>query len=1242
MNRSTAILLAVVVLAMATVGIWLTLGSFEPGPKVGTAPGQIPTDVLPPPRTLPGETARRSTAGVDDPEGEHAAVDGVLSGRVLSVGGRPIAGAEVAVLAPRADETSALMRRMRNRARSELGSITGRSGDIQDIDWQQATQNGMDMGMEFLEEAGSLTEMFDLVRRMAVQEFADDDRVPVAITRTSSAGRFRFEGLAEGSYDVRARAAGHQQRSMESPAGVEELEIKLFRGATVSGVVTGNGRALPGARVLCPSGSVETGPDGAFEHTGVPPGTTALIVTAKDHVGAVQMVDASLDAPVEGLTIELVPAGAITGRVTTTSGIPVAGADVGIAPKGAGPMMFMEFMDRTSLLRPVPRAVTDADGAYTLECVPAGVVTVAARASRHLQGRRADVEVRAGATTSGADITLDPAATLVGRITGPDGAPVVEARVQVTVPPESGMDGLLAQFTGGRKVSARTDADGRYRVESIPAGEHAVGVEAAGFLSAEATLAFRAGADTQHDVALVAGHVVGGVVRAPDGTPVAGADVAVKWSSGDAPNPMAAFMPESTRDQRRVTSGEDGRFAADGLQEGPYTITAVAKGYVEGTTRDVLAGDTEVVVALNASAVLRGRVVAQETGEPVGGAWVLYRGGARRATGNPWMQMMQGDPKVLTGADGTFEISGVEGATFTLYARRKDYADSEKVKVPCESGEVKEGIQLALPVGVTLAGRVVAKGTGEPVAGALVFVPRDNNPFATFSPQDFAGGGGRTAPPNSISAQTGDDGTFQLTGLSAGRVTLHARAQAHCDGQSGADVPGPELVVELGRGGTVRGRATDEQGRPRSGMRVMLQRGMLPTGMVSTDGSGEFVIEHVTPGSYNCMLMGGESLMPEMKSATVREGEETVVDFTKEAPTGARVSGRVTQGGEPLAGATVVLTGGGQFQAEVTGDDGAYAFEGVKPGEYTVMVQRGMMGGGSDSRKLTVADETDLPNVDIAVSVLKVEGRVVDAETGEPVRTAHVVLVASNSGGATSLDQVMSEQKGQSFTDGEGRFAMEGVPVGSFTLRVSASGYPLTHVEGVAAGGAPLTVRLSAGTTIRIRLVDADGQPVAQGNVFAEDPSGRETIGFDMNMRGITDADGVAEMQLRPGTYTFHGQAADSPSASVQAATGAGEVVIRLPRGGSVTVKVVDAAGQPVAGAEVKFLDAAGKELTRRLTMDSFLGAASRTDDRGSLVRTGLPLGTVTVRAVSPGGSLSASMDVDVVGAGTAVQLKLE
>jgi hypothetical protein len=720
--------------------------------------------------------------------------------------------------------------------------------------------------------------------------------------------------------------------------------------------------------------------------------------------------------------------------------------------------------------------------------------------------------------------------------------------------------------------------------------------------------------------------------------------VSVAWKPTDRPaNP---FMPAAL-EERTGTTGADGRFAVEGLQDGPYDVTAAAPGFLAAAQNGISPGAEEVVLVLGAAATVRG-IVTNTDGTPVDGATVLRKVKARAASTNPFLARAQRDPSIAAGAGGVFEMSGIPPGPHELYARAKGYADSAPVKVQATEGAATEGVTLVLPPGSSVSGRMTRKADGSALGGAVLWVRTDEMPFTPTDAAEILGTV-PAAPTDSISATTNDDGAFVLAGLSPGRVTIEARA-AGCAPRTVAavEVGTSGLAVEMSQGGQVEGTVWDQEGRTAEGTTVILQQGMMGTGFVRTATSargGGYRIERIPPGSYSIFVLDPESPMgmAGMKSVAVRDGETTRQDFGKRAA-GGPVEGAVTADGKPVDGAAVMLMGGpGGMQVAQTGSDGRFRFDHAEAGEYSVTVQRGAMGtGGTQSGKVKVAPDGTIARIDLELSTLTVEGVVVDAETGKGVGLAQAVLLAPGAGGGASLEDVMARQKGQSFTDGEGRFRIGGVPSGTFRLRVTASGFAEAEVEGVAAGGQPVRVALTRGIEFTVTVLAPDGKPVSGANLVPQDAGGREGIAFDFTLARTTGADGVAKFRLQPGRYVLRATATGYPIATQQVDAAQGQATIRLEAGGILEVVVRGAGGTLVSGATVKLLDAQGQEVREGMTMSNFLGTGGSTDDKGRARREGLSPGTLKVVVTTPAGKTAKADAVITAGATTTVEVATE
>jgi len=178
----------------------------------------------------------------------------------------------------------------------------------------------------------------------------------------------------------------------------------------------------------------------------------------------------------ELLAVTLLPEAHLTGQVTGPDGEPVAGAT--ITPGGSNGMLRADDRSHCPSLWPVR---TDAAGRYTMDGFDPGLYFIfvdqpglAAFVSRR-------VPVPAGATVE-LNATLGRGAWLAGQVRGPGDVPVAGAQVDVKA--------------DWRSLIAETGADGRYRVEGLPADTMKVEIRAENLKTATKTVDTAAGGAT--------------------------------------------------------------------------------------------------------------------------------------------------------------------------------------------------------------------------------------------------------------------------------------------------------------------------------------------------------------------------------------------------------------------------------------------------------------------------------------------------------------------------------------------------------------------------------------------------------------------------------------------------------------------------------------------------------------------------------------------------------------------------
>lgn len=282
------------------------------------------------------------------------------------------------------------------------------------------------------------------------------------------------------------------------------------------------------------------------------------------------------------------------------------------------------------------------------------------------------------------------------------------------------------------------------------------------------------------------------------------------------------------------------------------------------------------------SAVIRGQVLAADTGAPVRRAQVRIVSPESRSGGT-----------TSTNNDGSFEVKNLAAGRYTVIVSKGGFVAMQfgqrrpnEPGTPIElgDGQTAERVNFALLRGGVIAGRIV-DDLGEPVSGASVAAMRFQ----------FLAGSRRLMPAASEGAQdrTDDQGGFRLYGLPPGEYYVSATSRSgniavgsnninntEAEGYAPTYYPGTMNIAEAQRipvragqespGGTfamivarmakVSGRALNSRGEPVSNAMVMLAPAELSglsfsfpmSNMLAADGA--FAIPNVAPGRYNLQV----------------------------------------------------------------------------------------------------------------------------------------------------------------------------------------------------------------------------------------------------------------------------------------------------------------------------------------------------------------------------------------------------
>ena len=771
-----------------------------------------------------------------------------------------------------------------------------------------------------------------------------------------------------------------------------------------------------------------------------------------------------------GPTLALHPAAVIEGRLVDAAGDPVAGAEVTIEKKHTPGMMNIEFGGTTTK----PRNLSGPRGEFRLSPIdPDERWIVKVDAEGFAPAEQVVSGLEPYSTRSGVEIVLTRGQGISGTIVDGSSRPLRD--VAVTLKPDNVKSmGMMSMMEGGSSdisFVGATDGEGHFEIVGIPAGKFALEARRKGFAKGSLSgIEIEQGGEPVDlgEIVLSPGESAQGVVLDRDGLPVEGVDVFVREGGGPQMMMILGDGPGPEPEPAAVTDPLGWFFVDDLATDEPLDFSFRRSGFVNASAKGITLPRSEPVeVTMEPASNISGMVL-DPAGEPIPGAQVsLERAETIEMGGNVMMAMMM--ESTSSDAEGRFLFEDESPGKVSLSAVAGGFQKGKLKDIEVPKGKDLEGVELKLPIGAVLTGRVFAPD-GRPLIGARVSkVSGESSPMRMLSGNPTDG-----------------NGLYRLEGLEPGNVSVEAMHDDYPRTVKDIELEeGPNGLDLYFEGGVeVSGRIVSTSGEPVPDAVARLSAAGRMWGGPQTlsKSDGTFTMPGVQDGDYR-LWVEAEGFAAYTGEQSVSVAGQAVQNLEVQLDAGAVLTGRII-GLDPKEFTEVsVRAEGAGFRGFDEGSnvdrEGNYRVEHVGPGSYQVIAALRDSGRKATGQMTLEAGMTEA-SLDLQFEPgLTLSGKAVQGES--PVVGATLIV--------EGLDL---DHTGWGQTDHAGAFSIDGLEAGSYRVGLRDNTSGLAYNETVELGTSREILLEVPTASVTGRILDAtDRQPLAGVTLTlnSDDPS---------------------------------------------------------------------------------------------------------------------------------------------------------